>query len=844
MKYNVLYVDDEHINLSGFELLFRKKFNIITASSGLQGLEILASQPIHVVVTDQRMPDMNGLDFLKKVKNKWPDLKNILLTAYDDAVVVKEAINKVGIFWYVDKPFDPDQMEQIIHNAIAAYQAENKLKESEEKFRGVFNSMTDTFTRADLNGICSMVSPSIYDLIGYTQEEVLGRDLAEFYVDPEQRERITRNLFGSKKVENFEIDVVRKDGIIITVSTNAKIVFDGEGEPLYIEGNIRDISKQKNAEEKLRRSEQKFKDIFNSITDVFSRRSLDGKIEILSPSIYNLTGYTVKEVMGQYVSKFYVDPNQPEILKELVLEYGKVENFESQIFKKDGEIITISINANIRNNKEGYPFQIESVFRDITSLKKAEEKLMHSEELHRITVERAALGIVHVAPDGKFIRINNKFCEITGYSKDELMSKPFANITHPDDVEYGLKQVRRLIDGEIDIHTAEKRYIHKDGHIVYVNLISQLFRLASGEPNFFVSIIEDITERKKAQSEHDTLFNVSFDLLCIAGFDGYFKQLNPAWEKTTGYTLEELKEKRFKDFIHKDDWDKTSNEIKDLLEGKITSNFQNRYKRKNGEIIYLSWTITPSVEEKLMYCIARDVTDQKKAEREILAYQYRLQKLAQELTVAEEKVRKQIAVDLHDHVGQLLSSVRMQMSRIIDLEDNAEITVRMKNISQALLKAIQSTRAAIFDLSPPQLNEIGLYAAVHDWTKEQIEQKHKIITTIDGEYEVFEMEENTRYLLFRSIKELVINVIKHARADRLNITFKRINKALEITIEDDGVGFNYNPDLLKLRSNSLGLFSIQERMSDLGGSMEVNSIIDKGTKIKLTVPLQNHINEN
>jgi signal transduction histidine kinase len=202
------------------------------------------------------------------------------------------------------------------------------------------------------------------------------------------------------------------------------------------------------------------------------------------------------------------------------------------------------------------------------------------------------------------------------------------------------------------------------------------------------------------------------------------------------------------------------------------------------------------------------VTDQKKAEREIMEYQQRLQRLAQELTVTEEKVRKQIAVDLHDHVGQLLSSVRMQMSRIIDLEDNAEITVRMKNISQALLKAIQSTRAAIFDLSPPQLNEIGLYAAVHDWTVEQIEQKHKIITTIVGEDEDFDLEENTRFLLFRSIKELAINTIKHAGADRLNITFKIINKELEITVEDDGVGFNYNQDLLKLKSKSLGLFSI------------------------------------
>ncbi len=713
-SYNILYVDDEISNLSSFKNLFRRKFNIITASSGQQGLEILEAQPIHVVIADQRMPNMKGVEFLKKVQDSWPDLKYILLTAFDDNEVVKEAINEVGIFWYVNKPFAPDQMEQILINAIVAYQAENKLKESEEKFRSVFNSITDVFTRSDMDGNCIIVSPSIYNLLGYKPEEIIGRRLSDFYVDPKKRAEIVNELQKTKNVQNFEVDIIRKDGKIITVSANVKMYYDSKGDPLGVEGNIRDITRQKKINEQLRESGRHF----------------------------------------------------------------------------------------------------------------------------RATFEQAAVGIAHVAPSGLFRKTNMKFLEIVGYSEDEMQARILQDIIHPNDQKKDLDQLNLLLEGKSQTSSSEKRYFKKDGEIVCVKVTISLIRDEKGNPDYFVFVLEDITEQKKAESEHDKLFNVAFDLLCIAGFDGYFKQLNPAWEKVTGYTIEELKEKPFKNFIHEEDWQKTSNEIKELESGKATINFENRYIKKNGDIIYFSWTVTPMPEERLFYCIARDVTEQKKTEWEILEYQLRLKNLAQELTVTEEKVRKQIAADLHDHVGQMLSSVRMQMTRIIDKEENPELLIRQKNISQTLLKAIQATRSAIFDLSPPQLNELGLSAAIHDWMKGQIETKYKIATSIFSEIKEVSLPENTRYLLFRSIKELCNNVVKHAKANYLSLNIEIVDNELQITVQDDGIGFKYNPALLRLKSDSFGLFSVQERISNLDGTMEVESEGTSGTKIILKIPIE------
>jgi len=248
--------------------------------------------------------------------------------------------------------------------------------------------------------------------------------------------------------------------------------------------------------------------------------------------------------------------------------------------------------------------------------------------------------------------------------------------------------------------------------------------------------------------------------------------------------------------------------------------------------------VTPDPEEKQMYCIARNITDHKMAEKKIVQYQQRLKDLASELIISEEKIQKQIAIDLHDNVGQMLASIRMQMARITDMEENPELIVRMKSISKGLLKSIQSTRAAIFDLSPPQLNEIGLCAATFDWMKEQIEGKHDIKTVFLGESEEFVLDENTQLLLFRSLKELMMNTVKHAKASHITTTFKKNDNMLDMIIEDDGIGFNFNPDLLRLKSNSYGLFSIHERFIDLGGCIEVDSVVDKGTKIKLSIPLK------
>jgi signal transduction histidine kinase len=154
-----------------------------------------------------------------------------------------------------------------------------------------------------------------------------------------------------------------------------------------------------------------------------------------------------------------------------------------------------------------------------------------------------------------------------------------------------------------------------------------------------------------------------------------------------------------------------------------------------------------------------------------------------------------------------------------------------------LLQAIQATREVIFDLSPPQLNEIGLYAATADWMDEEVETKHGIKARLTGDDRVYNLDDNMRVLLFRSIRELLMNVVKHARANRVDVNISETAKDLNINVKDDGKGFRYNPEMLRLKGSGFGLFSIQERAASFGGYLDIESSPGKGTSIKLSIPL-------
>ncbi len=145
------------------------------------------------------------------------------------------------------------------------------------------------------------------------------------------------------------------------------------------------------------------------------------------------------------------------------------------------------------------------ISRDITERRQSEQALRESEARFRATFDQAAVGIAHVAPDGRFLRINQKLCDIVGYTREELTARTFQDITHQDDLEADLAHVRQMLDGTIHTYAMEKRYLHKSGGVVWINLTVSLIKKPDGTPDWFVAVIEDISARKRAEEQRHRL---------------------------------------------------------------------------------------------------------------------------------------------------------------------------------------------------------------------------------------------------------------------------------------------------------------------------------------------------
>ena len=166
--------------------------------------------------------------------------------------------------------------------------------------------------------------------------------------------------------------------------------------------------------------------------------------------------------------------------------------------------------------------------------------LSSSEGRFEATFEQAAVGIALVALDGRFLRVNHRLSTIVGYAPEELMARTFHDITHPDDLDADLAYVRRVLAGEIDTFTMEKRYFRKDGSIVWVNLTVSLARKASGAPDYFIAVIENISDRKLAERRFRQLFEQAPVALATSDRDGNLLLINDAFIDLFGYHIEEI----------------------------------------------------------------------------------------------------------------------------------------------------------------------------------------------------------------------------------------------------------------------------------------------------------------
>lgn len=252
--------------------------------------------------------------------------------------------------------------------------------------------------------------------------------------------------------------------------------------------------------------------------------------------------------------------------------------------------------------------------------RQTEQALRESQERFRAVFEGAGVGLCEVGHDHRFLQVNERLCEILGYTQQELLEqRDCVETTHPDDRAADKAAIERLCAGEPKA-TLLKRFLRKGGQPVWSQMTLSMLRSTDAEAqdrHHFVAIIEDVTLRKQAEDERDRLFDASVDLLSMTRFDGFLENVNAAWTRCLGWTKEELVGRRWTDLLHPDDVELSSARVRSILTGNSVVEFESRHRCKDGSYRWLTWNAHPLTESRQIFSIARDVTERRHAERRL-----------------------------------------------------------------------------------------------------------------------------------------------------------------------------------------------------------------------------------
>jgi PAS domain S-box-containing protein len=308
-------------------------------------------------------------------------------------------------------------------------------------------------------------------------------------------------------------------------------------------------AERQRAENSLQESQRHFREMAESLPQLVWTCRGDGWCDYLGPQWVRYTGIPEAEQRGfAWLDQLHPDDREPTIAAwNRAVEADTNFDVEFRIRRTDGVYRWFKTRAVPFRDADGKIVKWFGSNTDIHDLRIAEEILRESEERFRATFEQAAVGIAHVSIEGgQWLRINQKFCDIVGYTREALLERTFADITHPDDLIADYPYLRQMLAGEISTYTMEKRYFHKEGHIVWIHLTVSLVHDADGQPEYFIAVIEDITERKRIQealreSEERTrlIIETALDAVITINAEGWITGWNAQAESFFGWSREE-----------------------------------------------------------------------------------------------------------------------------------------------------------------------------------------------------------------------------------------------------------------------------------------------------------------
>ncbi len=709
----------------------------------------------------------------------------------------------------------------------------------------------------------------------------MGRDL------PHARCAMAHTLRTGEPVHNSEQVIERPDGSQVTVLVNASPVRDDRGRMIGAVNCLVDITEHRRAEQALRRSEARERARAAELTALMD--SVPAVVFLShDPRGDRITGsreaYEFLRVPpGGNLSRSAPGADRPQHFR--VFQNGRetpgdqlpvqraargqwVHNEELEVRFADGSVRHLVGNACPVMDERGDVRGSLAAMIDITDRKAVEQQLRDSQQQLRITLEAAHVGTWQWDLRRNAIEWSANMEPIHGLapgSFDGLLGSYMARV-HAEDRQPVRQAIRRALAGR-DEYRVEYRYHPDDGSTLWMESRGRVVRDQRGEPVRVTGVCINTTERKRAeQALRDSeqrfraIFHGAQDPVLVysvdeAGQPGAFLEVNDAAVAFYGYSERQFQSMTVRDLIvssqileHFPDY------VQRLRRGESVL-AQSAHRRRDGRTVDVearAHLISLNGVTAIL-SVVRDITHHKRQQEQLLSFNEllerevrhrteelsrratQLQAMAKELTDAEQRERRRLAQLLHDDLQQLLVAARLRLAAARG-NGQGDVAQTIAEAEQLIGQSIETSRSLSTELTPPALHDLGLPAALR-WLARWCRKQWQLEVEAHCADQANPDDEQVRVLIFTAVRELLLNVVKHAHARRAQLTLDIEHGQLACVVQDQGEGFD--PAQARPAGSGFGLFSIQQRLELLGGQVHVDSAPGRGTRVRLTVPIDN-----
>ncbi len=722
------------------------------------------------------------------------------------------------------------RLDGVVSDVTDRRQAEEALRESEERYRRLFEVESDAILVFDFAKWRFLdVNAAASELYGYTHDEFLGLATDDISAEPER----TRAAISQESTHVHLSWNRKKDGTVFPVEITRNYFFN-QGRKIHVAA-IRDITERQRAEEVLRLTQFSVEHASDAITWADS----EGRVVFANEAACRSLGRSREELLSLTISD--IDRNLPPEAWRARWEELKARGsrtFQTEHEYKSGAVFPVEVTANyVEFGGKEYCF---AFVRDITERKWAEEQLR---KLSR-AVEQSPATVVITDVQGNMEYVNPKFTQLTGYTSEEALGKNPRILKSgmvPDATYRDLWQTV-LCGGEWRGEFANKK---KSGEVYWESASIVPIKGSRGAITHFLAVKEDITERKRGEMalrEAETMlrFFVQHAPAAIAMLDREMRYLVVSQRWMTDFRLGD---RDIQGLSHYEVFPEIPERWKEIhrrcLAGEVETCQEDPFTRHDGLVDWLRWEIRPwrRIDDSIggIIIFSEHITERKQAEAERQKSLEQLRALAGQLQSTREEERKRVAREIHDQLGQTLTAIKMDFSSWLrELPPGAnEDTKRTASILELVDESIQTVRRISTELRPGILDDLGLVAAI-EWAGEDFESRTGTTCRLDLPRDDIAVNPEQATAIFRIFQETLTNVARHANASAVDVRLANVNENLTLEVHDNGRGI---PKEKHSSGGSFGILGMRERALLLGGEVTITGPPGSGTTVRVRIPI-------